>query len=286
MPYTHYGEIGDIWKHVPLCSFLAAERPLHYVETNAAFPEYPLDRTERRNYGIFHLLQETAERRYEQLDDSPYMRIAKSICSREVPTYFGSPGLAMELLQERADYLFYDIEEEPLAAINEFSERKGLKERVRTKLGDSIEGLWVQVERMDKDTFLHIDPYRIFETTTNGRCYFDLFAKAMRRGIKTMLWYGYETIDERRDLHERIRSGLTGVGGNVSGIDFRIESIGISVPGVNPGVPGCGILIANLSPASESLFETLAKRVEAAYRHAIYMNQPASLIAGNWSLDE
>lgn len=37
MPYSHYGEIGDVWKHLPLCFFLTEEKPTVYVESNSAF---------------------------------------------------------------------------------------------------------------------------------------------------------------------------------------------------------------------------------------------------------
>ena len=277
MPYTHYGEIGDIWKHVPLCSFLVREQPLHYVETNAAFPEYVLDRTERRSYGVFHLLQETEERRYGHLDASPYLRLARKGIGGGIPTYLGSPGLAMELLQQRAGYRFHDIEEEPLAAIGSYARQRGLEGQVSTVQGDSIDGLWFDIERMTADTFLHIDPYRIFEKNANGRCYFDLFGKAIRRGVKTMLWYGYETLDEQEEVHGRMRAALDGRQDKVTGIDFHIEGIGRSVTKVNPGVPGCGILIANLSPASESTFRSFAEELEAVYRHATYDGRPAPL---------
>jgi hypothetical protein len=33
MANTHYGEIGDIWKHLPLAEILAIERPRRYWES-------------------------------------------------------------------------------------------------------------------------------------------------------------------------------------------------------------------------------------------------------------
>jgi hypothetical protein len=41
MPYNHAGEIGDIWKHLPICDILAIEKPRRYVETNSATRTYP-----------------------------------------------------------------------------------------------------------------------------------------------------------------------------------------------------------------------------------------------------
>lgn len=28
MPYKHAGEIGDIWKHLPICDILNIEKPM------------------------------------------------------------------------------------------------------------------------------------------------------------------------------------------------------------------------------------------------------------------
>ena len=42
MPYNHAGEIGDIWKHLPICDILTIEKPRRYIETNSAFPFYIL----------------------------------------------------------------------------------------------------------------------------------------------------------------------------------------------------------------------------------------------------
>jgi integrase len=52
MSYRHFGRIGDIWKHIPLCEFLAIEQPTSYIETNSAFPEYQLTGTFEQQYGV------------------------------------------------------------------------------------------------------------------------------------------------------------------------------------------------------------------------------------------
>lgn len=36
MPYRHAGEIGDVWKCLPVCEALCVERPRRHFETNAA----------------------------------------------------------------------------------------------------------------------------------------------------------------------------------------------------------------------------------------------------------
>ncbi|BAY49592.1 hypothetical protein SAMD00079811_72210 [Scytonema sp. HK-05] len=36
MSYKHFGRMGDIWNHIPLCEFLAIEQPSSYIEKNSA----------------------------------------------------------------------------------------------------------------------------------------------------------------------------------------------------------------------------------------------------------
>ncbi|MBW7456241.1 23S rRNA (adenine(2030)-N(6))-methyltransferase RlmJ [Paenibacillus sepulcri] len=280
MPYTHYGEIGDVWKHLPLCFFLKEECPNRYVESNSAFPKYLLDQTSRREYGIFHLLHELERNDYPFIGHSPYIELVNLMQGAQngISAYLGSPGLAMELLKDRGRYLFCDIEEEPLADIRIYADEQNLQSLVQTLSGDSIDLLWSEVEQMGYETFLHIDPYRILEENDNGRSYADLFVKAAGRGVRTMLWYGYETLEQQKELHNRLQALLKDVDANLSGIDFYIGSIGSTSTEVNPGVPGCGILVANLSAASLQQFDRYAEELERVYRNASFMNKPEKLI--------
>ncbi|WP_274652601.1 23S rRNA (adenine(2030)-N(6))-methyltransferase RlmJ [Paenibacillus humicola] len=281
MPYTHYGEIGDIWKHLPLCSILNEERPASYVETNAAYPAYRLDRTENRNFGIYYLFEQAGRDHRQTIGRSDYMKLVGRIPGNqgnELHAYLGSPGLAMNMLRNSSRYLFCDIEKEPLQRITEYAERQGLITQVRTMQGDSVDRLWHDIDGMGPETFLHIDPYRIFERNGSGRCYFDLFAKAAERGIKTMLWYGFETLDDRSDLHAKMRASLPVRVTELYGREIYVESIGQSVISVNPGVPGCGILTANLSQASVTACRRHAAELETVYRQARFQDRAAGLI--------
>lgn len=110
MPYRHYGEIGDIWRHLPLCSFLYIEKPTKYMESNAAYPIYQLDRTPSREYGIFTLLTKSRADDLKQLKSYPYISALMSIRERnddEISQYLGSPGLAMRSLGPKTSYVFW-----------------------------------------------------------------------------------------------------------------------------------------------------------------------------------
>lgn len=280
MPYSHYGEIGDVWKHLPLCFFLTEEKPTVYVESNSAFPIYRLNQTDERKYGIFHLFEQAGNGgRYLNIENSPYLQILKKIPGNQetLQTYLGSPGLALEILKDTSQFIFCDIEADPLQNIMDYVEQIHLDDRIKTMQGDSIDRLWHETENMGKETFLHIDPYRIFEKNAKGRCYFDLFVRAINRGIKTMLWYGFETLEEQKEMHAKMREALGNSDIELFGIDFYIEGIGDSVMEVNPGVPGCGIMIANLSRPSAQKFKQYASELEEIYQHARFQNKPAGL---------
>ncbi|RCW50261.1 23S rRNA (adenine(2030)-N(6))-methyltransferase RlmJ [Paenibacillus prosopidis] len=280
MPYSHYGEIGDVWKHLPLCFFLTEEKPTVNIESNSAYPIYRLNQTDERNYGVFHLFEQVSNSdRYVNIESSPYLQILKKIPGNQetLQTYLGSPGLALEILKDRGQFIFCDIEADPLQNIMDYVRQIHLDNRVKTVQGDSKDRLWHEIENMGKETFLHIDPYRIFEKNANDRCYFDLFIRAINRGIKTMLWYGYETLKEQKEMHAKMREALGNSDIELLGIDFYIEGICDSVVEVNPGVPGCGIMIANLSGPSFEKFKQYANELEAIYQNAWYQNKPARL---------
>ena len=130
MPYAYYGRIG-VWKHLPLCEFLAIEKPLRYVETNAAYPDYEICGTPEQNYGVLHVARNIAKSFLVR--DSVYWR---TICSASENTdrvlrYLGSPRLALEILNTSATkYVFFDIEEAPLREIKRFSGKVGLSSSV------------------------------------------------------------------------------------------------------------------------------------------------------------
>jgi len=59
MGYKHFGEIGDIWKHFPLCDVVKIENIQTYVETNSAYFDYNLENTKEQAYGIGHFINKS-----------------------------------------------------------------------------------------------------------------------------------------------------------------------------------------------------------------------------------
>jgi hypothetical protein len=57
MANPHFGNLGDVWKHVALAEALASERPLNYWETHAGSASYLLSHSPARDYGAYYLLE-------------------------------------------------------------------------------------------------------------------------------------------------------------------------------------------------------------------------------------
>jgi 23S rRNA (adenine2030-N6)-methyltransferase len=99
--YKHAGEIGDIWKHLPLCAILKIEQPSRYHETNSAYSGYWITRNPNTEYGTLRVLGLDDN----VFGDSEYFRILKMNGIADM-RYTGSPGLAMEILAHSARFYF------------------------------------------------------------------------------------------------------------------------------------------------------------------------------------
>jgi 23S rRNA (adenine2030-N6)-methyltransferase len=122
MAYIHYGRIGDVWKHLPLCAFLRNEGARFYIESNCAFPVYPLTRSIERDYGIYTFMKNAAAS--SVLSGSEYYETVRSVNAnrRDLDMYPGSPGLAFHILKDSVErYLLCDIENKALADIRHYA---------------------------------------------------------------------------------------------------------------------------------------------------------------------
>lgn len=278
MPYQYFGRIGDIWKHLPLCEFLAIEQPNSYIETNAGYPEYSLTGTPEQDYGIGMV-----ERRIDRcasLEESVYWRLLKRVPGNEktVSRYLGSAALAMHVLGPRGTkFTFYDLEEEALCALRSYSRALSLTDVVCLR-EDSRSALAILAGRLAPDCFVHIDPYFVHKADAQGNTYFSGFVRVAASGAKGILWYGFNTLGERARLHAFFERQPTPKGQVLRGMEIMSVLIGRHRPVVNPGVLGCGILVANLSDKSQAVFSRLAHDLVQLYQGAtMFQSYPGDL---------
>lgn len=280
MPYRHAGEIGDIWKHLPLCDILAIEQPLRYIETNSAFPYYILPEKPQLDYGV-HFLMKKAEMK-PSLIDSAYYKALQSFQENPLTHYIGSPGLAMTILKDIAhQYIFCDLELEPLAQIHSFSDGLGIGGNVVTVHGDSIDFGFRLMSELTKDDLMFLDPYQPFDHNAAGSSFFDLFIALAKGGYRCVLWYGYDTLPGKAQIASSLNHAMTRIEcekHRLKGVNVFLKSLQTDKVSINPGVPGCGILIANLSESSAERLSIFSEELVAIYKNVRYAGADGELM--------
>ena len=104
----------------------------------------------------------------------------------------------MRILGDTVDkYIFFDIGPEPIQAIQDFAELIGLQGKVQAMQQDATIGCWNLLPDLDSRDFIHVDPYLAFERGPSGRSFLDVFLGATAQGVKSMLWYGFNTLEEK-----------------------------------------------------------------------------------------
>jgi 23S rRNA A2030 N6-methylase RlmJ len=107
MGYSNYGQIGDVWKHLPLLDILSIEKPEVYYETNAGYSNYQVETaTEKQRFGTGMVLSvKRNEESFPFLSNSYYIQnLPKNIES--LFTLYGSPSLAHKILKNESNYIF------------------------------------------------------------------------------------------------------------------------------------------------------------------------------------
>ena len=273
MPYNHAGEIGDVWKHLPLCDILLIEKPLRYHETNSAYSGYNLALKPQVKYGILKLL----EINNEIFMNSEYFKVLKRNGIDSL-RYTGSPGLAMEVLSDKAQYVFHDIEREALNDVEAYAYNRGLKNKIKTFFGDSIRAFKNDNYLINENDFIFLDPYTPFDANEIGFSFFDTFLKAIKSKSKTLLWYGYESINGQQRIMDCLKHLAIENRIEIWSFDAWLKNMDAHGCEINPGVPGCGLACAHLSIESISILEKYLKFVDNCYCNARYCGNDATLL--------
>ncbi|NLV50671.1 MAG: hypothetical protein GXY20_08270 [Clostridiales bacterium] len=271
MPYNHAGEIGDVWKHLPLCDILTIEKPIRYHESNSAYSGYTITSNPKTDYGIFHLLEEKA------LKDSRYFEILKRN-GIDNKYYTGSPGLAMDILSDKSNYYFHDIEFDALSDVILGAKKRGLEACVKTFCGDSVQAFLNKEYILDKNDFVFLDPYTPFDNNVEGFKFFDIFEKSISVGAMTLLWYGYDELEGKNRISNYIKKTATKLNAEIWCFDVWLKCMTDIDCRINPGVPGCGLACANLSKESINKLGKYLNIVGEHYSNATYCTNEASLL--------
>lgn len=264
MSYSHFGEIGDVWKHLPLAEILSIEPIEAYWESHAASGLYELQPTAEQEYGAIRYLERAVET--DVLRRSTYTRILETYCDGEgrLARYPGSPVIAMSILGHRQlpdsddpTYLFCDTEAGAIDSLRIHAQEVGISETAfLTVHGDGPSTLAEALSKTPSDevsnTFVHIDPYWPGDRGTNGLSSWDVFSRLVEKGARAMLWYGYQTKEEEAAKIEFFKEKMEAIefvpdDHNLWGGEIVVNAFRESGPNANhPGVFGSGVVCGNL----------------------------------------
>jgi 23S rRNA (adenine2030-N6)-methyltransferase len=259
-----------------LCQFLKIEKPRIYCESNSAAALYELDTGFNKQYGIFHFNH--AALRMPELYGSEYLKALRTVNGKDgggFPTpllrqYLGSPGLAMSILGNScSSYFFCDIDGENLMNIKAFAKGQSIASEVILHEHDGIDGVAGFVsQRKVKcygDVFVHLDPYNPVENPAGRKAAAQLFPELVNKGVKVMLWFGLETLQQRKMAKEIFRKMQTETKRPICSAEIILNIISESKAPINPGIMGCGIITGNLGDASTECMKTYGPMIETAY---------------------
>ena len=197
MANRHFGEIGDVWKHLALSEILAIEKPDHYWESHAGSADYLLTTSLPRDYGVYYFMTHCTLS--PDLAESQYYSILFKLFSRDKALYPGSPYIAMSILQKiNTSYIFCDLDQESLDSIElrakDFQIPNSL---LSLKKQDGINIIMEETQRVGVQSgniFVFIDPYDPFQRNSHQNSSVDLFYHCTLKGLKAVLWYGFESL--------------------------------------------------------------------------------------------
>lgn len=269
MTNAHFGNFGDVWKHIVLAETLARERPHSYWETHAGSASYPLSHSPARDYGIYYLLDKGA--RGPRVARSAYWEELARFQAEEANCYPGSALLAMRLLRNATSYVFCDMDEASIRTLAAAANSLGLDESVRLTVQDGL--ATIRDASRDfvsdpEDALAHIDPFEPFAETQPGLSALSLAGVLGSRGFKVVYWYGYDSPEQRSwpwaTLATQGRSTWCGdliVRSNLTG------STTVAMSDISALI-GCGVIAINLSDPTTAALASLGGDLVSLYEAA------------------
>jgi 23S rRNA A2030 N6-methylase RlmJ len=266
---AHFGNLGDIWKHIVLAEALAREHPHSYWETHAGSASYRLGHSPARDYGIYYLLDNG--QRSSRIARSAYWDELARFQAEEANSYPGSALLAMHLLHDTASYVLCDMDEASIRTLTAAASSLGLGDKVQLRLQDGLATLRDASRDFTGDpgdALAHIDPFEPFAETQPGLSALSLAGLLSSRGFKLIYWYGYDSPEQRTwpwaTLATQGRSAWCGdliVRSNLTG------PATVPMSDIGPLI-GCGVVAINLSYSTTAALASLGDDLVSLYEGA------------------
>jgi 23S rRNA (adenine2030-N6)-methyltransferase len=272
MANKHYGNIGDIWKHLALAEILGLERPRAYWESHAGSASYPLTPAPERDYGIYRFMAR-AEASEGLRGSRFWMLLERLRAGAPGPAiYPGSPLVAMSELGPAASYLFCDTDGASLAAIGACArELRVPADGVRYVEGDGPAALLDAAARLPEAELARIvaviDPFEIASDALG------LFARLARAGAAVALWYGFDSPSARLKCRDSIGCALGGSPGDARATpgpgvwcgEVAVRGLARAYLSFDPGIRGCGLATAGFATEAIRAAEVLGRELCRVY---------------------
>ncbi|HEY2955623.1 MAG TPA: 23S rRNA (adenine(2030)-N(6))-methyltransferase RlmJ [Candidatus Eisenbacteria bacterium] len=248
----HFGELGDVWKHLPLAEVLRVRPPRHYWETHAGSVSYPLSASEARLHGSLRFLAEAPSD--PDLADCAYLAALRS----SPGAYPGSAALALRQLETRASYLLCDLD--PQSANTLRQAFRGLDAGVVEGDGVSAVAQRMLAGAVDPaGVLVHIDPFEPHERAAPGApTPVEIAGRLAISGYRLFYWYGYDELGRRGWARGEISD-------RAPGVELWCGDALMPASHVYPGLAGawgCGVVLANFTSAESAACERLGRALE------------------------
>ena len=264
----YFGDLGDVWKHLPLAEILRVNPPLHYWETHAGSASYPLTTSPPRLHGALRFLERAPGE--PELQDCAYLQALRAMPD----VYPGSPMLAIRALGQNAGYIFCDIDPESAASLR--TATVDLEARVIEADGVSAINREAQLARVDPaDVMVLIDPFEPHERwMPNSKTPIELAGWLADAGYRVFFWYRYDSIKQRGWARDEIGKLAPDVelwcGDTLMPASFTFPD--------RPGAWGCGVMLANATSAEVDVCQRLGHALERMGKDDVLNgNEPARL---------
>lgn len=266
MANRHFGNIGDVWKHVVLAEVLEREPPAWYAETHAGSGAYPVVHSGGREYGFLHFLEVAP--RFPVLARSPYRAIATSYVESDRGLYPGSALLAMTVLGDTTSYLLCDLDRDSVIDLRRWSRELDLH---NCEVAEA-DGMAAVAARLDSEThrpgLVHIDPFDRDARAPGGYSALQLAARVADSGTGLVYWYGYDEPGTQGLAHKQLAAltraplwcGEVTVTGANDSLGDRDHSATLRT---------FGIILANVQEGTAGACSALGNALSRAYDDAV-----------------
>jgi len=272
MANPHFGNVGDVWKHLLVAAVLQVERPSRYWDSHAGLAINPHRGKLEREVGYRRYLERVSK--HPQLENSAYTAALRAASQRGYP---GSAWIAVWLLGAGTHYLLCEEDRETACLL-----RAGIEEVAGSSDYELecvvADGPSTLIGRASDDgtansTLALLDPFNPAGGTPSP---IDAFSRLARRGIKTMLWYPVIHADAGRATTSELRAAIR----QVSDLDAKWPAATFvlrdHVLAHSKSIRGSGMMLANVRIEACARCAELGTELEALYEEANFeMESPS-----------